>query len=150
MHTGWLAPLSTPESRENPPGVVRLLSLFLFLTLCVQAGCAHSIASTDSGEVPRRSDVITRGDIDRTDAATAFDVVHLIRAHWISPSRARGQSPIRVYVDNVLRGGLEELRLIQSNQVKVIQYFNARDATTRWGTDHSGGVIHVELQYPSL
>lgn len=145
MHIGLRTTRLDPEKRSESVSLVRVCGVWL-LTLFLAAGCAHSVAQSDSGELPRRSDVITRADIERTDAATVLDAVRLIRRHWISPARIRGQAPIRVYVDNVLRGGLQELRFIQSNHIAVIRYFNARDATTRWGTDHSGGVILVELQ----
>ena len=124
---------------------VRVRNWVLLLTLFAQTGCAHSTIATNSNELPRRSDIIVRFDINGTNAATAEDAVRSIRRHWISTSRVRGHVPVRVYVDNVLRGGIDELRYIRANQVKTIQYFNARDAKTRWGTDHSGGVIHVEL-----
>jgi hypothetical protein len=54
-----------------------------------------------------------------------------------------GDSPPLVYMHNQRYGGVEWLRIFQSDNIAEIRYVNARDATTRWGTGHSGGVIEV-------
>jgi hypothetical protein len=46
----------------------------------------------------------------------------------------------------VRMGGLEELHSIRAADVESIRFINARDATTRWGTGHMGGVIEVLLR----
>jgi hypothetical protein len=50
---------------------------------------------------------------------------------------------ILVYMDNVRLGGVDVLRRIEPGQVQEIRYVNARDAMTRYGTGHGGGVIEA-------
>lgn len=62
--------------------------------------------------------------------------------------RARDPGSPRVgvvaYVDDVRLGDLEQLRTVQRGTVREIRYIRgATDATTRWGTGHSNGVIQV-------
>ena len=53
------------------------------------------------------------------------------------------QIPVLVYVNEVRLGMVEDLRTIPTTQVQEIRYISATDATQRWGTGHSSGVIQV-------
>lgn len=62
----------------------------------------------------------------------------------ISPNDANSEATMpKIYVDNVSYGNVESLSNINATQIKEIQYIKATDATTRWGTGHTGGVILV-------
>jgi hypothetical protein len=62
----------------------------------------------------------------------------------ISPNDPNGEATMpKVYVDNVSYGNVESLSNINSSQIKEIRYIKATDATTQWGTGHTGGVILV-------
>ena len=96
-----------------------------------------------------RKDVLAR-PADGT--ATAFEVVQELRPHYL---RARGPSsgmnpapayPI-VYLNDFRAGGLEALRSIRIVEIEEIRYISAADATTRWGTGHTAGVIQVRSQH---
>jgi hypothetical protein len=50
-----------------------------------------------------------------------------------------------VYVDNAYYGPLSSLRSIRPEWIGEMEYLNATDATTRYGTGHLGGVISVLL-----
>ena len=50
-----------------------------------------------------------------------------------------------VYIAGVREGPLNTLRGIELSDVLRIEYINPLDATTRFGTGHSGGVISVDL-----
>ena len=52
-------------------------------------------------------------------------------------------APVVVFVDNVHLGGVETLYNIARERIKEIRYFDAADATSRWGTGFSGGAIEV-------
>jgi hypothetical protein len=51
-----------------------------------------------------------------------------------------------IYVNGMRAGPLEALRSISAVDVQEIRYISAADATTRWGTGHSGGVIEVRIR----
>lgn len=51
-----------------------------------------------------------------------------------------------VIVNGVHRGGLEMLRSLQLAEVASIRYYRSLDATTRFGSQHSGAVIDVRLR----
>jgi hypothetical protein len=51
--------------------------------------------------------------------------------------------PIIVYMDDVRLGEPSSMVNIPASRIREIRFMNARDATTRWGTGHSSGVILV-------
>jgi hypothetical protein len=101
-----------------------------------------------SGGTSRNRDVITLEEIEAQPISTAYDLVQRVRPTWFrnrGPSSIRGGSPSLpvVYVDEVWSGGLESLRRVSTQIIREIRYINGRDATTKWGLDHGGGVIMV-------
>ena len=46
-------------------------------------------------------------------------------------------------MDNVRMGGVDFLLNIPLDRVTEIRYFDASDATTKWGTGVAGGAIEV-------
>jgi hypothetical protein len=51
--------------------------------------------------------------------------------------------PLIVYLNGVNAGGIGILEQIRAAEVREIRYVNGRDATTRYGTGHGGGVLEV-------
>jgi hypothetical protein len=101
-----------------------------------------------SGGTSRNRDVITLEEIEAQPISTAYDLTQRVRPTWFrnrGPSSIRGGSPSLpvVYVDEVWSGGLESLRRVSTQIIREIRYINGRDATTKWGLDHGGGVIMV-------
>lgn len=83
-----------------------------------------------------RDEIMERGD----NASNAMQVVRRLRPAWLL---ARGPDPV-VYVDNVRRpGGVDALSNVPIGQIQLLEFIGASDATTRWGTGHTGGVIQV-------
>ena len=74
---------------------------------------------------------------------TLYQAVQRLRPAWL---RGRGGQNPRVYVDGVMRGGLDELEALRVDQVQGAERMSPSDATTRYGTDHGGGVIFVLLR----
>ena len=110
------------------------------------AGCATGEATATRS---RGSNVITAEEARETSAYDAYQVVQLLRPVWLRPRAAPsltnpGASYARIYVDNVpLAGGIRDLRNVASGDIFEIRYITPVDATTRFGTGHSGGVIMV-------
>ena len=51
-----------------------------------------------------------------------------------------------VIIDGVHRGGIETLRTLRLAEVRSMRYYRSIDATTRFGTQHTGAVIDVTLR----
>ena len=116
--------------------------LMLALLLLLGA-CAGNGASARAG----RSDMIVQEQIQGRGFASAYDVVESLRGGWL---RTRGATSltgpeveIQVYLDATRLGGIATLRQIPAVNVNYIQWFNANDATARWGIGHGAGAVYV-------
>ena len=115
----------------------------LFALLLLLGACAGGGAGTRTG----RSDMIVQEQIAGRGFASAYDAIESMRGGWL---RTRGrttligaETEIQVYLDNTRLGGIATLRQIPAVNVTYIQWFNANDATARWGIGHGAGVIFV-------
>jgi hypothetical protein len=128
--------------------ITALLALGLLGTACASGGASTDTESESaSPRVSRSRNVITQAEIEETTAENAYQVVQRLRNAWL---RGRGASSGRdqttrpvVFIDNVRAGTVEALERIRASDIAELRYHNARDATTRWGTGYSGGVIEV-------
>jgi hypothetical protein len=92
--------------------------------------------------------ILTRAEIGTSNGTTAYEVLEQLRPQFL---RARGRSSMQnpaplyavVYLNDVRAGGLDSLRTIRVGEIDEIRYIGAADATTRYGTGHGGGVIHI-------
>lgn len=111
------------------------------------AACAGGPAPrSTSASGPR---VIDTAELQASAYATAFDAVQALRPQWL---RARGRTSltqqefVKVYLDNSLMGGPEQLRSITLKSVSTIRYLDGVEATQRWGLDHGQGAISVSTR----
>jgi len=121
---------------------------------------------------------ITADDIRATRARRLSDVIRQLRPQWLTvrgvdvlpPDSLRrspgdslraslGTSPYigddtrgapgpRVYLDDVLLGGLEDLDQIEPSTIAFIEYVDPRHAMMRWGVGNNDGAIRVLTQAP--
>jgi hypothetical protein len=95
--------------------------------------------------------VITEAEIGASAYQNALEVVQNLRPGMLIPrgvgSDASGMTaasiPIVIYMDDVRLGEPASMVNIPASRVKEIRFMNSRDATTRFGTGHSSGVILV-------
>lgn len=119
----------------------------LALTMAI-VGCSSRGAPDRPG---RERHLITAQEINELNLSTAYDVVRHLRPEFL---RSRGTMSLRntrgefavVYINGMRAGGLDQLNAIRANDVDTIRYISASDATTRWGTGHTGGVIEVTVK----
>lgn len=112
--------------------------------LVVLAACS----ATAGGRAGGTRNVITADEIASTTARDAYEVIERLRPRWL---QSRGVASFRdaapqlpvVYVDRIRIGGLEVLRTLNVTDIVELRFYSASDATTRYGTDHAGGVIEV-------
>lgn len=109
----------------------------------VLAACAAGTAG-GSGSTASR-DIITRSQLAEIPESTAYDAIRRLRPRWLRRRGTRNELAV-VYQDNFRLGELDQLRSIMIEQVAEIRFISASDATTRWGTGHSGGAIQVITQ----
>ncbi|MEZ4414426.1 MAG: hypothetical protein R3E10_01605 [Gemmatimonadota bacterium] len=115
-------------------------ALFSLLLL----GCA----SGGGGGSSRSPNVIRSGDLSEIPNGSAYDAIQRLRPRWL---RTRGMSSVQsgspdyaqVFIDNAPSGSLEALRRVVVQDVDSIVYMSASDATTRYGTGYTGGLIQV-------
>lgn len=102
----------------------------------------------------RSADLIVADELATSAARNVYDAISQLRPQWLSAARLR--SPVEfeaageagiliVYVDGVRYGPIEALRQLSLRGVTECRYYNARDATLRFGTGHPAGAIDVRL-----
>lgn len=119
--------------------------LMLSLVCSVYVACSGNRDGTSS---LRDRNLITAEEISAARGTNAWDIVEELRPVFL---QARGPRSVRlatsdlpvVYLDGVRMGPASELRTIAAISITSIRFLSAADATTRWGTGHSAGVIHV-------
>ncbi len=121
--------------------------LILAATLVAMATACYSGGT--GATRPGGSGVLLRDEIMAAgDFSTAYDAVRHLRPQFL---RNRGATSIRtaqpdpliVYLNGVSAGGVDVLTRIPATDIQSIRYLNGRDATTRFGTGHGGGVLEV-------
>lgn len=147
-------------STESRATTLSMITLFCSCCSVLMSGCA--VGPGRSGDRPildtrtpayahHDANVITRAEIIPAEMPSAYDVVVHARRQWI---RGRGvttlgewreEAPL-VYLDGVRYGTCETLKNIASDAVEEMRFLDAPDATTRFGTGHTGGAILVRLR----
>ena len=105
---------------------------------------------SSEGEQRTSPDDLSREEIFRDGEAdpTAYELVQRLRPNWL---RARGQVSLGspeaayalVYMNDVLFGNLMTLHQIPPSQIERMEFVRSIDATIRWGTGHTAGVINI-------
>lgn len=108
-------------------------------------------AEAQKAERTRKSDLITAEEIAKSGANNAYDAVRLLRPAWLrtrgiasaQPDSPEGHAGIQVYVDGIRVGETNELENVLAERVQEMRLVSANDATTKYGTGHTQGVIEV-------
>ena len=121
----------------------------LVMAMCVGAlACAP--ATQTAGTAPSRS-VLLGDEIQAASVGTAYQAVARLRPEWL---RQRGRMSLRnpgagaviVYLNGLREGGVTALDGISAETVLAMEFLSGSEATTRFGTGHSGGAILVRLR----
>ena len=147
--------LETPMRRSLSIAVVLMA---ITLAACGGSGApAAGAAGTAATPRPVRGglNLIASSEIETAgnDVISAYELVQRLRPGML---RARNLTAgntgegnvfgVIVFVDEVRLGDVEQLRTVMRGTVREIRFISASDATTRWGTGHSNGVIQVILK----
>ncbi len=128
------------------------LAVTLLAAACASGGGGGGSAGT--GNVITAEQAAAVGS-----ARNAYDVVMRLHPEFLRgrgttsprsagegrPTNAAGQPEmgVVVYVDGTHMGGIASLRDITVERIDTIRYLGASDATTKYGTGHTDGVIEV-------
>lgn len=149
-------PFLTPENPVHRPLSAAVLCLALTLAACAGSGAPGAGTAATSGTAPspvRGSlNLITGAEIEAAgnDVVSAYELVLRLRPGMMRPrNQTAGNTSegnafgVIAFADDIRLGDLEQLRTIMRGTVREIRYISATDATTRWGTGHSNGVVQV-------
>lgn len=111
--------------------------LLLSLTACASSGGTARPAGAGANR-------IVRAELDALAGQTdAYQVVQRLRPRWLQVRAGIGNTMPVLYVDGGRRGGVTDLRSLRPAEIAQMDYMSASDATTRFGTGHSGGAVLV-------
>jgi hypothetical protein len=114
--------------------------------LALTTACAGNPSPRTPGPDPN---IIEAQQLVAAPYANVFDAVQALRPQWL---RARGRTSInqsesvKVYLDDSLMGGPDQLRNITLKSISAVRYLNGVEATQRWGLDHGQGAIAVSTR----
>ena len=154
-----------------PRAVPRVLAT-LVLAACATTGVGNppvnALAPEANGDavaedpVPARGrrpagsslrDPITQADIARIHAASAYDAVVRLRAHFLGNRGVNSfMRPVQstrptVFVDGMEMGTIFELRTIPAGDVQEIRFLSGADAMIRYGDGYMAGIIQVTTKH---
>ena len=122
------------RSHTSRIATVFALALAVGLTGCASAGGG---SSRPAGSSMTR---IVRAELAELPEMNALQAIERLRRRWLQ-SRAGDQ--VQLYVDGSRRSNVRDLESIRSTEIEQMEFMSASDATTRYGTGHSGGAILV-------
>ena len=118
--------------------------------LAVSCASSGTPARSDSGvrQASRNRSVITQEEITESSARDAYHVVQLLRPDWLrsrgaTSTRSTAPATVVVYVDGQRYGGPAALEQFRVGSFKELRYYSGSEATSRWGTGHTAGVIYL-------
>jgi len=123
--------------------VLAIATMLIFGVACASSGASSTSATRTERDVILQAEISSRA----ADASNAYQIIQKLRPQMLrsrGPTDRSGETTLpRVYLDNANLGDVSYLPNINASQVGDIRFFNSRDATTRWGTGHMGGVIMI-------
>jgi hypothetical protein len=130
----------------NAPG--RSSALAALLVCCMLAGCAG--ATTHRGAQSRPA-ALTREDLAKTNSDNLYDAIAKLRPEWLTsrgPTSISDMTPtsVDVYMNGNFLGGADYLRQARSLDVSEVRYWDAGQASARFGMGHPRGVIELIRQ----
>ncbi len=134
------------------------LGLFFALSFAF-AGCGAPGQFAPPSSGGGSPDEISREEIASLPDGDAYQIIQQLRPRWVrtrvtgtfgsvAAAGDGGDGAIYavVFVDDMRFGEIDSLRQIRSPEIERIEYINARDATTLYGTGYMAGVIRVRTR----
>lgn len=126
----------------------RWLIVMSSLMLVAGAAGAQDVQAKPAKPKSGGANYITQAEIEYAKVSTAFEAIQRLRPRMLqrragSPTDKGEGGEIVVFLDNTKFGFPDQLTSISADRIKEIRFINASDATTRWGTGYTEGVILI-------
>ena len=105
-------------------------------------------AQTRSRDVLTKDEIMAPAQKDRD----LLQIIRSLRPHFLSAPRGvrsmvnGGPAAVQLYVDDIHRSSLDELKSIKPEEVEEVRYLDPNRAQDQYGITHSGGAILVKLR----
>ncbi len=124
---------------------MRALSVALLATW-VMLGCAGSTAAGRPGS--GGGSTLSRAELQATNSEELYVAIARLRPEWLSsrgPTSVSDPTPssASVFMNGSLLGRAEYLRQMRVIDVTEVRYWNAGQASARFGMGHPRGVIEI-------
>ena len=125
---------------------VRALALVVVLVSCMVAGCAGATTNSRGGE--NGAAVLSQEELAKTNSDNLFDAITKLRPEWLTsrgPTSATDMTPtsVDVYMNGNRLGDADYLRQVRLLDVSEVRYWDAGQASARFGMGHPRGVIEL-------
>lgn len=115
--------------------------LILALAATMACGAARSGGATDRGD----SRTITAAELSKASQLNLYDYVQATHPRWLVSVGGARSFPVVVYVDDTQLGPPEALRNIGFADVRLVRYYDASAAQSRFNRVGMGPVIQVVM-----
>ncbi len=120
------------------------LTLAAFALVISLSGCASAGSSSGTSGRGGNPDQLTEEALLEHQSLDVYSVIQQLRPRWLT---SRGRGTIKVIVDGSPRmDGFQDLRSMRVSDVQEIEYLNASNATTRFGTGYDAGAIMIRTR----
>jgi hypothetical protein len=136
------------EERKMVRRPILRTTIGALLVLLAFSGCTSTTQSAEGDSARRDRYVLTEDDLQGMDRLSALEAIRRLRPQWLqyrgtSVLVGTSREGLRVYVDRQYFGEAESLSTIMVRVIREIRFLDARQATLRYGTDHTVGAIVI-------
>lgn len=125
----------------------RILAVATAAALLGACAARGTPAQDDRG----RGNVLTQAQLAATNSDNLYDAVVKLRPEWLTsrgPTSVSDPTPtaVSVYMNGTMLGRVDYLRDMRVLDVTEVRYWNAGQASARFGMGHPRGVIEITRQ----
>lgn len=123
-----------------PARFARLVAMGLIATACATVPQAQLGSRTP----PRSPYLLSASEISGVKVNSAYDAIQRLKPNFLEGMRGQDFINRVVYLDGTrLRGGLENLRMIEAASVRQVVFLSAIEASGRYGPGNGAGALLV-------
>jgi CRISPR/Cas system-associated exonuclease Cas4 (RecB family) len=120
--------------------------MLVTLTACVVASCAG--ATTQGRSSRANPNQLMQSELAAVNSDNLYDAIAKLRPEWLSsrgPTSVTDAAPtmVDVYMNGTLLGKADYLRQVRLLDVSEVRYWDAGQASARFGMGHPRGVLEI-------
>lgn len=122
--------------------------LLLGLALAIGSACASAAAPGSPAPVRGDSKTVTADDLADAIQLNLYDYLLAERPRWLRGSVPTGPGalPVLVFMDDTRLGGVQTLKTLSVNTVRMVRYFEPSAAQQKFSGRDVGAVIQVVIK----